>query len=168
MTFANDTIEESIWKDTRFRLLKERVGKSAAMVVLLIQIGTILNQAGNSELFSPLGLSTERYELLFIVRDIPKQRPSDVAKYTLMHPAKVTREVDSLIDDGYIERVYNNKDRRSYYLILTDKGSILMDKADNAFKDMTTLYNNILVKLTHDKFMNMLYIMGKMIGMKIC
>ena len=143
MTIAYDNIDEGIWKDSRFRLLKERVGKSAAMVVLLIQIGTILNQAGNSELFSPLGLSTERYELLFIVRDIPKQRPSDIAKYTLMHPAKVTREVDSLIDDGYIQGPVADIIKSGEVKYITDGQDFAVMPVDN---------DTLIISTAPDKF----------------
>ncbi|MEZ4812765.1 MAG: MarR family winged helix-turn-helix transcriptional regulator [Caldisericia bacterium] len=151
---------ENIWNDSRFIELKDRVGEGAVLITLLIHVGTLL-KSGGDKVFDSFGLSTESYEVLFIVRACKETRPSDLAEYTLMHPAKTTRVIDSLIDKKYIERVYDKKDRRSYYLILTDSGENILKECDKANMEVSNVVKNKFEPDTYNMLINILFAMMK-------
>lgn len=68
------------------------------------------------------GLSVAMWQVLAIIGRFEPMFPSDVATRTAMHPDKVTRTVDSLVEAGWIERTPDLADRRRIVLRMTAKG----------------------------------------------
>ncbi len=158
--------DENIWNDSRFIELRDRVGEGAVLITLLIHLGTLLKGGGDKGVFDAFGLSTESYEVLFIVRACDETRPSDLTEYTLMHPAKTTRVIDSLIDKKYIERIYDKKDRRSYYLKLTDSGEKILNESDKAYKEVSDILVSKFDNNTYNILTNILYTIMKAVKSK--
>ena len=67
-------------------------------------------------------LTTAMWQVLAIIGRYEPMYPTDVASRTAMHPDKVTRTVDSLVDAGWVERTPDAADRRRIVLRLTAKG----------------------------------------------
>ncbi|MCK5743226.1 MAG: winged helix-turn-helix transcriptional regulator [Caldisericia bacterium] len=162
MKVPNEIIRSgSIWDEPQFKSLRDKVGDSAVMVVAMIHLGYLLKQTGDKLIFAPFGLTTESYEVLFMIRERDKLRPSDIAKCTLMHPAKTTRVLDMLIDKKYIERIFDKQDRRSYHLLLTDSGQNMLKKCDNALTDNVSAMNDIFSNEEYEWLMNIIYAISK-------
>ncbi len=73
-------------------------------------------------------LSAAQIEILFtIASDESPRKPSELADYMQESRPFITKNVNVLIDAGYIEKLANEYDRRSFTLQLTRSGAALTD-----------------------------------------
>lgn len=87
-------------------------------------------------------LTLSRARVLMLLEasaDDPQQglSPGDLAKLAQVRPATMTRLLDGLEEDGFVERVVDLADRRKLRILCTDKGSqaidaVMLDFADGA------------------------------------
>lgn len=49
-------------------------------------------------------------------------KPTEIAKKFAITPASVTSQIDSLVEDGWLERKYNQDDKRVIEVTMTDRG----------------------------------------------
>lgn len=115
----------------------ESIGQGATLIVSLIHLGAILKEYGNKHIFAEFNLDVETFETLFIISQCEETSPSELSKYSLMHPAKTTRVLDRLEEMSAIERIPHANDRRSYTLRLTKKGEDLLSKSAKKFQTVT-------------------------------
>ncbi len=78
----------------------------------------------DAELISEHGITTRDYEvLLYLAQSDGRRLPmSALAESTMLTRSGITRLVDGLVADGFIERVSCPKDARVSYAQLTDQG----------------------------------------------
>lgn len=76
-----------------------------------------------------IGLDT--YEVLLSLEQAPQRRLTmgGLADIVMLSPSGVTRLVDRLQRDGFLERVCNPSDKRSFYAVLTPMGLAAREKA---------------------------------------
>lgn len=76
-----------------------------------------------------IGLDT--YEVLLSLEQAPQHRLTmgALADTVMLSPSGVTRLVDRLQRDGYLERACNPADKRSFYAVLTPSGLAARKKA---------------------------------------
>ncbi|KUK77538.1 MAG: Transcriptional regulator, MarR family [candidate division WS6 bacterium 34_10] len=55
-------------------------------------------------------------------------RPTEIAKKFSITPASVTSQIDKLVEQGWLERKYNQDDKRVIEVVLTDKGKRQLGK----------------------------------------
>src|SRR3984885_2012123 len=81
-------------------------------------------RALDAELVAEHGLTTRDYEvLLYLAQADGRHLPmSALAERTMLTRSGITRLVDGLVADGFIERVSCPKDARVSYAQLTDEG----------------------------------------------
>jgi DNA-binding MarR family transcriptional regulator len=51
-------------------------------------------------------------------------KPTQIAKYFSITPASVTSQIDTLVKDGWLERVYNKDDKRVIEVKLAERAKI--------------------------------------------
>lgn len=79
----------------------------------------------------PLGLTFARYEVLMLL-SFSKQGSLPITKMgerLLVHPTGITRLVDKLVDQGYVQRAQHPEDRRSVLAAITPTGRRVAKKA---------------------------------------
>jgi len=78
----------------------------------------------DAELISEHGITTRDYEVLLYLAQAPDRRlpMSRLAESTMLTRSGITRLVDGLVADGFIERVSCQSDARVSYAALTDEG----------------------------------------------
>ena len=78
----------------------------------------------NADLVSGHGLTINDYEVLLRLEQAPDQRMRrvDLAESVLLTASGITRLLDGLERDGYVERAQCESDRRVTYAVLTDAG----------------------------------------------
>lgn len=79
--------------------------------------------------FAALGLSPASYAVLAIIRDNPGVAPSTVATVLNVRLPNLIKLLNALETAGVIRRVRSKADRRAIELLLTAKGTKLMDEA---------------------------------------
>lgn len=116
----------------------DKISPAAGFVVTLIHLGKILSENGDKYTFADQGLSTEEFEALFIVSCNKEEcRPTEISKYSVMQPAKITRVLDKLEKKGLLVREAMKKDRRATSLRLSSRGETLLNEATKALATST-------------------------------
>jgi DNA-binding MarR family transcriptional regulator len=90
----------------------------------LLRVHSALIRQLDADLTAAHGLQLRSYEVLLMLEDAPQQRlrMSDLSRSTLLSASGVSRLVDRLEADGYVERVRCASDGRGYFAVLTDAG----------------------------------------------
>jgi DNA-binding MarR family transcriptional regulator len=78
----------------------------------------------DAELVSEHGITTRDYEVLLYLAQAPDRKlpMSALAESTMLTRSGITRLVDGMVNDGFIERVGCPNDARVSYAQLTDEG----------------------------------------------
>jgi len=84
-----------------------------------------------AELEAEQGLSLPAYEVLAHLSEAPQQRlrMSDLAALSVLTPSGLTRVVDRLVREGYVERARCEADARVVYAVVTDAGVARVEQA---------------------------------------
>ncbi len=69
-----------------------------------------------------LDLSIEQFTVLLYISEKPASTQQDLANHFLRDKSIITRQINTLIDMQYIERMQDDKDKRRKKLTLTPKG----------------------------------------------
>ena len=84
-----------------------------------------------SELEAEQGLTLPAYEVLAHLTEAPERRMrmSDLAALSVLTPSGLTRVVDKLVREGYVERQRCAGDARVVYAVVTDAGVARVEQA---------------------------------------
>jgi DNA-binding MarR family transcriptional regulator len=84
-----------------------------------------------SELEADQGLSLPAYEVLAHLSEAPENRlrMSDLAALSVLTPSGLTRVVDRLVREGYVERARCDGDARVVYAVVTETGIARVQQA---------------------------------------
>ena len=97
---------------------------------LLEVIRTFVFKACNAKIIQkidPYGLTFIQRSMLVYLENGPKNI-TDMGKILCVTKPAMTKVVDTMVQKGFIKRTNIEDDRRSYYLVLTDKGSKILKK----------------------------------------
>ncbi len=73
-----------------------------------------------------LGIGPKQAIMLAHIQKTPKSSHAHLARATSTDPAAVGRAIDSLVNQGYLEREEHPSDKRQWVLLLSKKGRELM------------------------------------------
>ena len=76
-------------------------------------------------------ISDSEYNFFLIVSDCKKLNSKSIAKKMDLSLSRVSRVIDKLVKDGFIERKSNIKDRRIINIKLSKKGEDLKNEIEN-------------------------------------
>ena len=71
------------------------------------------------------GVTPEQWQVLIILWNHGSVTPTEISKVTLQDLPSISRMLVRMERDGWTERVVNEKDGRSFHVILTEKGKSL-------------------------------------------
>ncbi|MCE7525102.1 MarR family winged helix-turn-helix transcriptional regulator [Alloalcanivorax xenomutans] len=75
-----------------------------------------------AEAVEPLGITAVQAEVLLNLKERGLLTTTEVGAQVQVHRANLTRVVDKLVSQGWVERKLNRQDGRSTHLLLTPKG----------------------------------------------
>jgi DNA-binding MarR family transcriptional regulator len=103
----------------------------------LLRTHAMLVKRLDAELEATHGLPLTSYEVLLHLADAPerKMRMCDVADSVLLSRSGLTRLIDRLERDGFVERVSCADDARGAYARLTDAGVVKLNEARGTHLD---------------------------------
>jgi MarR family 2-MHQ and catechol resistance regulon transcriptional repressor len=98
---------------------------------LLCEAEAGLRRQFERQLVAQTGLSVQWFEVLLRLARTPGRRlkMSELASQTTLTPSGLTRAVDRLVGEGYVERQACPEDRRSAYAALTAAGEARIEAA---------------------------------------
>jgi len=102
----------------------------------------------NDEVLSRYGLTSPQYNVLRILRGkFPDGYPRcDIITRMMDQAPDVTRLIDRLIKEGYVERFNSSEDRRLSIAKITDKGLQLLDRLKPEIENLHQLISDNLNK----------------------
>ena len=114
-------MEEVIWLDE----LELRAWRS------LLSAHRRLLQRLDAELQATQHMSASDYGVLVELSEAPDgaMRMSELADRLLLSPSGLTRRLDTLVEEGWIDRIRCDTDRRGSYAVLTPAGRARLEKA---------------------------------------
>ncbi|MET9491503.1 MarR family transcriptional regulator [Nocardia sp. NPDC006630] len=104
----------------------------------LVRCETRLYNAVNDRLREQHGIVTSQFESLRFLRDHPGARVADLANEFATGVGAMSKGVDRLEKQGWVERQANPADRRSSLLALTNEGLSLVEAAERTFNAQLT------------------------------
>ncbi|ERJ11285.1 MarR family winged helix-turn-helix transcriptional regulator [Haloplasma contractile] len=72
-------------------------------------------------------LSPSHFQIMFMIDDQGKLTMSEIARNLMIAKSNLTPLVKKLINKDYVERIKDEKDRRMFYLSLTETGEKFME-----------------------------------------
>lgn len=104
---------------------------------------TDLNRA-----LKPYGLNDSNYFFIFFVADHPESSQDDLTKTMFLDHSTIARSVSKLVELGYLEKKFDEKDHRTSRLFLTRKG----DELRYELHEITsTIFKNIFNHLESEE-----------------
>lgn len=92
----------------------------------ITKCGNILRQLTAKRIKAvDINVTPEESVLLNQLWDKDTQTQSELGEWAVKGPSTVTRQIDSLVKKGYVQRVHSSEDRRKIYAKLTAKGKKL-------------------------------------------
>ncbi|MBC7526727.1 MAG: MarR family transcriptional regulator [Chthonomonadaceae bacterium] len=82
------------------------------------------------------------YDVLYCLYKSPEKRSrlSDLAREVTISPSGLTRQVDRLVKQGWVERLHGEEDRREVYAVLTPSGEAQMNRGWEIYADSIARY----------------------------
>ena len=115
-----------------FRELGIREGRDRVNEEVIYNIARAYTVIDNviSEFISKYDLSPAKFNILLMVKHVGKDKglpQNEISKLLLVTTSNITRMIDKLEKDKYVERVSQKGDRRVNLIKITKKGSDLLD-----------------------------------------
>ena len=90
----------------------------------------------DAELEHAVGISQRWYDVLVHLEESPQGIPmNELAERILYSKSGFTRVIDRMEEAGLVRRVRPDNDRRTILIVLTDKGSEMMERARRHHRD---------------------------------
>lgn len=104
----------------------------------LLKESFLLLDFGDRQLFERFGLTVPRYYALYHIAGSPGTSPTQLSNLMFCDKSNITRLLQSLEAEGYIERRSHEHDRRVQRLYLTEAGAVLQDQVAQAHDQYVT------------------------------
>ncbi len=95
---------------------------------------------------APLGFGSGQVPILTYLFERDGVQQADIVRHLRMDKGSIARTIRKLVDQGYIERLPSEDDRRAYHIRVTDKGrsvreelnAILLGWSETLSQDLST------------------------------
>jgi len=103
---------------------------------LFFESALALGDVLDAELEQAVGISQRWYDVLVHLEESPDGIPmNELAERILYSKSGFTRVIDRMEEDGLVRRVRPEHDRRTILVVLTDKGTEIMEEARRYRRD---------------------------------
>jgi DNA-binding MarR family transcriptional regulator len=110
-------------------LSKQEIGTET--FVALVRAHANVTRQLNAQLAADHGLTISDFEVLLRLARAPDRRLRrvDLAQQVVLTPSGITRLLDGLERNGWVDRASCSEDRRVVYAVITDEGLAKLDEA---------------------------------------
>ena len=106
---------------------------------LFMQAADAVQKYYDSTFYRKAGISTVKFNVLRALEmNGGRMTPSEIARRVIRERHDITTLIGRMKRDGYIEVEPNTTDKRSVYVILTDKGREKLAQAEPVFEEIVT------------------------------
>lgn len=100
--------------------------------------------------------SSEMGMLIYLVKTEEEKTPNAVAKFFKVTKSMATNMATSLLNNGYIEKIQSEADKRSFLLIPTDKAIRLVEDTYEEYFRTMSLLESKMGEQKFDEFIRLL------------
>ena len=113
-------------------------------------LGKILQQMENkfAEGLIPFNINARQYGVLLFIQENPYSSQKDISDNLQIDRTTMVSHIDHLETLGFVERAKNPNDRRSYSLMITEKGN---DVLDSRWEFLNNIELGVLAPLNHNE-----------------
>jgi DNA-binding MarR family transcriptional regulator len=94
----------------------------------------VLFSDGDQRVLNRFGLSWSQLAVLKLLDPVKGVRPMDLTGPLLLEKSSISRLLDRLVEEQLVERIVAPGDRRSHYVIITQRGLALRERAAQAYE----------------------------------
>ncbi len=98
-----------------------------------------LLQRKMEEYFKPYALTPVKFNTLMLIRHLGADQgvsQNEICHHLIVSPSNITRLIDRMIADEYVERTISEKDRRVKLIKITKKGTKVLDTVFHGYGEM--------------------------------
>lgn len=107
--------------------------------------------------------SSEMGMLIYLVKTEEEKTPNAVAKFFKVTKSMATNMTTSLLNNGYIEKIKSEADKRSFLLIPTDKAIRLVEDTYEEYFRTMSLLESKMGEQKFDEFIRLLETANKIL-----
>ncbi len=96
----------------------------------------------------PFDINSRQYGVLLFVQENPYSSQKDISENLQIDRTTMVSHIDHLEKLGFVERTRNPNDRRSYSLLITEKGN---DVLDSRWEFLTNVESEVLAPLNQQE-----------------
>ncbi|MGJ3197228.1 MarR family winged helix-turn-helix transcriptional regulator [Peribacillus frigoritolerans] len=96
----------------------------------------------------PFDINSRQYGVLLFVQENPYSSQKDISENLQIDRTTMVSHIDHLETLGFVERTRNPNDRRSYSLLITEKGN---DVLDSRWEFLTNVESEVLAPLNQQE-----------------
>ncbi|MFJ7990612.1 MarR family winged helix-turn-helix transcriptional regulator [Peribacillus frigoritolerans] len=96
----------------------------------------------------PFDINSRQYGVLLFVQENPYSSQKDISENLQIDRTTMVSHIDHLETLGFVERTRNPNDRRSYSLLITEKGN---DVLDSSWEFLTNVESEVLAPLNQQE-----------------
>lgn len=113
-------------------------------------LGKVLQQMENkfAEGLIPFNINARQYGVLLFIQENPYSSQKDISENLQIDRTTMVSHIDHLETLGFVERTKNPNDRRSYSLMITEKGN---DVLDSRWEFLNNIELGVLAPLNHNE-----------------
>ena len=96
----------------------------------------------------PFDINSRQYGVLLFIQENPYSSQKDISENLQIDRTTMVSHIDHLETLGFVERTRNPNDRRSYSLLITEKGN---DVLDSRWEFLTNVESDVLAPLNQQE-----------------
>ncbi|MDP1418075.1 MarR family transcriptional regulator [Peribacillus simplex] len=96
----------------------------------------------------PFDINSRQYGVLLFIQENPYSSQKDISENLQIDRTTMVSHIDHLETLGFVERTRNPDDRRSYSLLITEKGN---DVLDSRWEFLTNVESEVLAPLNQQE-----------------
>ncbi|MBV7271836.1 winged helix-turn-helix transcriptional regulator [Clostridium sp. PL3] len=91
-----------------------------------------------------LDIKSGQHDFFYVISKIEGISQKELSEHLYIGKSTTAKAVKSLVENGYVKRVKDQKDKRIYKLYLTDKGKEISFKIEATFLELVSTFSKCL------------------------
>lgn len=126
---------------------------------MLHHLALSLARSHDEQLQNNLQISFSQYKILMIIKWTPSLQQNQIAKQLGVTEASISRQIKLMFDDGLIQSIPDESDRRKHVITLTKRGERVSEQAVEFLKQQNQLMTNSLSKSEQEQLLGYLKVL---------
>lgn len=141
--------------------------KNKKIMLKLLSVKNLLNQAGRLEIFFEDGLTVANFELLKIIQEEKVETISELQKFLSDSLPSLTQKTQKLVEQGFLEKEKSKLEPRKKILKITPTGQKALERVEKKIELVSSAVFLKYSKSEKEKFLEMLEVLENKLSSKV-